>query len=236
MRYATAVARLASLPATLPPGPLALDPHVLAGPGRIPPWARRDDQRPPRDAAALILLYPGEDGDAHLVLTERPATDIAHPGQVSLPGGKRETADDFPVGTALREAAEEIGLDAAAVGLRVVGVLETVDVRVSGFLLVPVLALAERAPVLAADPAEVARILLVPVRHFLPRAPIEIVEDEHDGWRLRYGAFPVGRHRVWGATARILGQLGSVLGDDEPGAEPGPGPARQGEADGAHRP
>jgi 8-oxo-dGTP pyrophosphatase MutT (NUDIX family) len=214
VRFQEAVARLSSLPDVLPAGPAALDPRVLARLGSAPAWARAAATAPSRDAAALILLYPGADGDAHLVLIERPGGDVAHAGQVALPGGKREAGDDFPVGTAIREATEEIGLDPVGAGLRVLGVLETVDVRVSGFLLVPVLAVAERSPRLVADPLEVARIIEVPVRHFLPRAPIEIVEDQRDGWRLRYGAFPVGEHRVWGATARILGQLGSVLGDE----------------------
>jgi len=30
--------------------------------------------------------------------------------------------------------------------------------------------------------------------------------------RLRYGAYPVGGFRIWGATARILGQLGAMVG------------------------
>lgn len=211
MRFETARDRISRLPATLPPGPPELEPRILAQPVRLPAWVERQRAAVVRDAAVLVLLYPGADGEANLVLTERPEGDLAHPGQVSLPGGKREPEDDFPVGTALREAAEEIGLDAAGVGVHVVGVLETVDVRVSGFLLVPVLAFAEREPVLAPDPLEVARILCVPVRHFLPRAPIEVVQDERDGWHLRYGAFPVGEHLVWGATARILGQLGALL-------------------------
>ena len=91
--------------------------------------------------------------------------------------------------------------------------VDVVDVPVSGFLLVPVIAVAQREPLLTPDAREVAAILRVPVRHFLPSAPIEIVEAERDGWRLRYGAFPVGEHRIWGATGRILGQLGAVLGD-----------------------
>jgi 8-oxo-dGTP pyrophosphatase MutT (NUDIX family) len=213
VRFEEAVARLSSLPDVLPAGPASLDPRVLATLDRLPEWVRRASGAPSRDAACLVLVYPGPDGDASLVLIERPGGAITHPGQVALPGGKREPGDDFPVGTALREASEEIGLDPVASGLRVIGMLETVDVRVSGFLLVPVLAIAERAPALVGDPLEVARILHVPVRHFLPAAPIEIVEDERDGWRLRYGAFPVGEHRVWGATARILGQLGTLLGD-----------------------
>jgi hypothetical protein len=108
---------------------------------------------------------------------------------------------------------EEIGLDAACDPVEILGSLDTVDVRVSGFLLVPVLAVATRAPALVADAHEVAAILRVPVRHFLPSAPIEVIEAERDGWRLRYGAFPVGEHRIWGATGRILGQLGAVLGE-----------------------
>jgi 8-oxo-dGTP pyrophosphatase MutT (NUDIX family) len=148
------------------------------------------------------------------VLTERPTGELRHAGQVSFPGGAMDPGDDFPIGTALREAAEEVGLDPAAAGVRVMGVLDSVDVRVSGFALVPVLAVAEREPALVADQREVASILLAPVRHFLPDAPIEIVEAQRDGWRLRYGAYPVGGHQIWGATARVLGQLGAVLGPE----------------------
>ena len=68
-----------------------------------------------------------------------------------------------------------------------------------------------------ADPREVAADPdACPSRHFLPDAPVEVVEEERDGWRLRYGAYPVQGHRVWGATGRVLGQLGAVLGADVP--------------------
>lgn len=144
----------------------------------------------------------------------RPSGDHVHAGQVALPGGAREPGDSFPEGTALREAAEEVGLDAAAAGVTTLGVLETVDVRVSGFWMVPVLAVAERTPSFTPDPAEVAQILTVPVRHFLPDAPVEVVEEDHDGWLLRYGCYPVAGHRVWGATGRAMAQLGEVLGPD----------------------
>ena len=98
-----------------------------------------------------------------------------------------------------------------AAGVTTLGRLETVDVRVSGFMLVPVLAVAEREPELVADEREVAAILTVPVRHFLPDAPVEVVEEDRDGWRLRYGAYPVEGYRVWGATGRVVAQLGAVL-------------------------
>ncbi len=208
-----AAARLSRLPSPLPPPPRAIDAHVLGGPDRLPPWARGAPV-PVRDAAVLVLLYPGPGDEAHLVLIERPSSDLRHPGQVAFPGGAMDPGDDFPVGTALREACEEVGLDPIAAGVRTLGVLDEVDVRVSGFRLVPVLSIAERAPLLVPDEREVAAILRLPVRHFLPSAPIETVEADHGGRRLRYGAYPVAEYQIWGATARVLGQLGAVLGDE----------------------
>lgn len=209
MQFDHVHARLSRLPAPLPPPPATLEPEVLRQ-GRLPSPADRPGTI--RDAAALVLLYPDVEGEAHIVLTVRPGGDHVHAGQVALPGGKREPGDRFPEGTALREASEEVGLDVAAAGVTTLGLLESVDVRVSGFLMVPVLAVAPQAPLLVPDAREVAELLTVPVRHFLPGAPIEIVDEEREGWRLRYGAFPVAGHRVWGATARVLGQLGALLG------------------------
>jgi 8-oxo-dGTP pyrophosphatase MutT (NUDIX family) len=213
VRLTDAVARLRARPDPPPAPPDAIDAQIVGKAPTTPDWVRLRDEPATRDAAALILLYPDAAGEAHLVLTERPTGTHRHAGQVSFPGGKRDPGDTFPVGTALREASEEVGLDVARDPVEILGTLDSVDVRVSGFLLVPVIAVAAREPQLEADAHEVAAILRVPVRHFLPSAPIEVVEAERDGWRLRYGAFPVGEHRIWGATGRILGQLGAVLGD-----------------------
>lgn len=213
MLLTDAIARLQARTDPLPAPPDAIDAVVLGRGATTPDWVRLRDEPATRDAAALVLLYPDAAGEAHLVLTERPTGTHRHAGQVSFPGGKRDPGDEFPVGTALREAAEEVGLDVSRDPVTILGTLDVVDVRVSGFLLVPVIAVAAREPVMLPDVREVAAILRVPVRHFLPSAPIEVVEAERDGWRLRYGAFPVGEHRVWGATGRILGQLGAVLGD-----------------------
>ena len=213
MQFEEARARLSQLPEPLPAPPSLLEAAVLHQ-GATPAWMRRAMAEPPREAAALVLLYPGVRGEAHIVLTVRPGGDHVHAGQVALPGGKREAGDTFPDGTALREAREEVGLDAVAAEVTTLGRLETVDVRVSGFLMVPVLAVASRQPRLVADAREVAALLTVPVRHFLPGAPVEVVIEDRDGWHLRYGAFPVAGHRIWGATARVLGQLGAVLARD----------------------
>jgi hypothetical protein len=73
---------------------------------------------------------------------------------------------------------------------------------------------ATAAPALVADPSEVAAILTPPLATFLPGAPIVEVEEVVHGWPLRYGGYPYAGHVVWGATARILGQLGAVIGSE----------------------
>jgi hypothetical protein len=85
-------------------------------------------------------------------------------------------------------------------------------------------AIAERRPILTPSPDEVARVLEPPVAAFLPGAPIEVVERTIRDWPLRYGGYRIDGLHVWGATARILGQLGAVLG----GADEAPhGPTRR---------
>jgi len=211
MRYADAAAQLSRLPQPLPPPPAALQPGLAADAGGDPARIRPAWPAPTRESAVLVLIYPDASGEARLVLTERPATVTRHAGEVSFPGGARETTDDSAEATAMREAAEEIGLDAAAAGVRIVGRLDEVAIGPSGFRLTPILALADREPRLAADVREVAAILTPPLASFLPGAPISQGEVERDGWRLRFGAYDVDGRLVWGATARVLGQLGATV-------------------------
>ena len=110
MRFELARDRLSHLPTPLPPARADIEATILSQ-GRVPEGIRRSLGQPPRDAAALVLLYPDPDGEANIVLMVRPGGDHVHAGQVALPGGKREDHDIFPEGTALREAGEEDGLD-----------------------------------------------------------------------------------------------------------------------------
>ena len=212
MDFETVVLRVSEPRRPLPAGDRTIDPMLLGTLASLPAWTRTE-RTATRRAAALVLLFPDELGRAHVVLTERP-TGLRHAGQVSFPGGKEDPGDDFPVGTALREALEEVGLDPDQAGVTVVGHLDVVDVRVSGFMLTPVIAVAVRPPTLIASPREVASILLPPVEVFLPGAPVTTVEEERDGYRIRYGGYPYAGRHIWGATARALAQLGAILGDD----------------------
>jgi len=169
MRFDEAAAGLTGLPSRLPPAPAALMP-VRVGESAARPWA--GSPRDGRPAAVLVLVVPDADGEARIVLTERTTGGRHHSGEISFPGGRAEPEDADLVATALREAAEEIGL-------------RPTD--------------------------EVARIIEAPLDAFLGGAPIEIVERTIDEWTIRYGAYAVEGLLVWGATARILGQLGALL-------------------------
>ena len=170
-----------------------------------------------RLAAVLVLIAPDEAGDARVVLIQRTSYDGHHSGEIAFPGGAAEAGDADLVSTALREASEEIGLDAAALGVRVIGELESFWIPVSNFRVTPILAIADRLGAWAPDLREVNRVIDAPLAAFLPDAPIRTVELDVREWRIRYGAYPLDDLAdglaVWGATARILGQLGAMVGD-----------------------
>lgn len=208
MRFDEVAARLATLPAVLPEPPQILMPVRTDGVERRPTVRLTGATRA---AAVLVLIVPDADREARVILTERVDRGGHHSGEVSFPGGKTEPEDGDAAATALREAVEEVGLDADAAGVRVVGMLEPFWIPVSDFQVTPVVAIAARRPILVASPDEVARIVEAPVSAFLPDAEIEIVERTVRDWPLRYGAYSIDGLRVWGATARVLGQLGALL-------------------------
>jgi 8-oxo-dGTP pyrophosphatase MutT (NUDIX family) len=168
-----------------------------------------------RLAAVLVLIAPSSDGpdpEAEVILIRRVDRGGPHAGDIALPGGRVEEGDADAAAAALREAAEEVGLDPVAAEVRVVGELETFWIPVSDYRVTPVLAIARRRPELVASPDEVEEILRAPLAAFIAGTPIELVETEIRGFPLRFGAYPANGVRVWGATARILGQLGAVVG------------------------
>jgi 8-oxo-dGTP pyrophosphatase MutT (NUDIX family) len=161
-----------------------------------------------RASAVLILLAGDERGQPDVLILERAADMRTHAGQPAFPGGAADPGDDFPAGTALREAAEEVGLDPASV--QVLTSLPPLWIPVSGFEVTPVLAWWQRPhPVRPQDPAEVARVDRIPVAELTD--PANRLRVRHpSGW---IGpAFRVRGMLVWGFTAGVLDALLRLAG------------------------
>jgi 8-oxo-dGTP pyrophosphatase MutT (NUDIX family) len=122
-------------------------------------FEREPHAGPPLRAAAVALaLVPGEDGRPCFVLTRRASRLRAHGGQWALPGGRLDPGEN-PEGAALRELAEEVGLDAAPSS--VLGRLDDYPTR-SGFVITPVVVWGG-AGLLEPNPQEVAAVYRVPL-------------------------------------------------------------------------
>ncbi|NED95810.1 CoA pyrophosphatase [Phytoactinopolyspora alkaliphila] len=162
--------------------------------------------------SAVLLLFGESDGAPDVLLTERASGLRSHAGQVSFPGGAIDPDDDGPAAAALREAAEETGLEPA--GVHVLGTLPTQWIPVTNYAVTPVLAWwREPSPVRVVDPAEVASVhrirlddLLDPANRFQIRHPSGMIGP----------AFQVGALLVWGFTAGVLARLFKVAGMDKP--------------------
>jgi hydroxyethylthiazole kinase-like uncharacterized protein yjeF len=158
---------------------------------------------PPPDAriGAVLVILEDTPAGPRVLLTRRRRDLRSHPGQVSFPGGRLDADETFEE-AALREAAEEVGLDPASVEL--VGTGPTFYIPPSRFWVVPVAARWRTPHALRPNPWEVDEILHVPLAQLL----------ERDRWRhvplsLRGSswAWQLDQDLLWGATAIVCGLM-----------------------------
>jgi 8-oxo-dGTP pyrophosphatase MutT (NUDIX family) len=175
-----------------------------------------------RASAVLVLFADSNDPDGtanpadasrpDLLFIQRSADLRLHAGQPAFPGGAIDAGDDGPVAAALREAAEEVGVDPA--GVDVVGTLPELFIPRTGFRVVPVLAWWRRPCAVApVDPAEVAAVervsvseLADPKTRVMVRGPAGFLSP----------AFRVKGMLIWGFTAVLVDRLLALAGWERP--------------------
>lgn len=183
------------------------DPAGLAALGSTADGAAaglREDQI--RAAAVLvpIVLHPGAPS---ILLTLRSGHLSAHAGQVAFPGGRIE-AGETPEAAALREAAEEVGLDPRLP--EIIGRLPD-HLTGTGYRMTPVVALLRPPLTLAHDPAEVEEPFELPLSVVLDPESPQRHRAERQGRMREYWVWPHERHFIWGATAAVLVNLAALL-------------------------
>ena len=156
-----------------------------------------------KHASVLVLIYGA---DPKVIMTEKPKHLNIHAGEIAFPGGKWQQNDNDLLDTALRETAEEIGLNLTR--QKVIGQLENVRTLNSGFTITPFISIIEETPKLKAN-SEVEHIFHIPLIPFL-----KTLEDdsnpEHKSLQEMY-VFTYQGKIVWGASARILKQIANKL-------------------------
>ena len=156
------------------------------------------------EAAVLLALYgwPEEPG---LIFTERRADLSRHAGEISFPGGRPDPGDPDLAATALREAQEEIDLDPAAVELA--GALPPTSTFVTGYRIQPFVGrVADPLELgLQPNPSEVETVLTYSLE--VLREGYEMRRLVRRGVPIHTPTYEVEGQLIWGATARILGDL-----------------------------
>lgn len=151
-----------------------------------------------------ISSCPIQDQDAALVLTRRSARLKHHAGQWAIPGGRLEEGET-PEDTALRELAEEVGLQLPED--RILGRLDDFATR-SGFVITPIVVWGGSEVNLMPNPDEVRSVHRIPIREFLrPDAPL-LEENPHSQHPILY--MPVGYLSIASPTAALLYQFREV--------------------------
>jgi 8-oxo-dGTP pyrophosphatase MutT (NUDIX family) len=171
--------------------------------------------QPPADGgrhSAILILFGESGAGPDMLLVQRSNSLRRHAGQPAFPGGVIDAEDDGPVGAALREAAEEAGVDPR--GVDVISLLPDLYISRTGYRVSPVLAWwREPVPVAPGDPAEVASVA---------RVPVADLADPGRRLMIRYPsgqagpAFRAGEMLIWGFTAFVIDQLLAMGGWERP--------------------
>ncbi len=171
--------------------------------------------------AAILLPLIEKDGQLHVLFEVRSQQLKGQPGEICFPGGHIEGQDQYPCNTAIRETAEELGIQQDDIT-----VLGPLDVLVTPFnmIIYSFVGRINNEAMLQPQEREVAELFCVPLDYLreakptisftslqitpIPSFPTHLLPNGKD-YNWHRGRYPVyfytyGKYIIWGITARIL--------------------------------
>jgi 8-oxo-dGTP pyrophosphatase MutT (NUDIX family) len=168
----------------------------------------REPDKFTKSSAVLILIHPAKD-ELKISLIVRPKYDGKHGGQISLPGGKRESRDENLAQTALRETQEEIGVK--ALDIQILGSLTDIFIPVSNYHVQPFVGYIDYLPDFYPDPREVESILQITLSDICNKENQGQKTIKVENTEMLVAGYSLANEWVWGATALILSEFVEIL-------------------------
>ena len=159
-------------------------------------------------AGVLAPLFVAA-GELSLLFTQRTMHLKDHQGQISFPGGVKDSGDSDLLATALRETQEEIGLKPEEA--EVLGTLAPVA-TVTGYWITPFVALIPYPYDFRVNHHEVNRLLVFPLAAFCVPERWSTGPYLYKDQSVQVCCWKYQGTVIWGATARILLDFLSRLG------------------------
>ncbi|WP_260922575.1 CoA pyrophosphatase [Novosphingobium sp. 9] len=156
---------------------------------------------------ASVLIALTERDNPGILMLHRPSTMRAHPGQIALPGGRRELGENATE-AALREAEEELGIPSDLV--RVVGATDVYRTG-SGYEITPVIGVIPPDIEIRPNAAEVSQWFEAPADFVLDPANQRTRLLERNGQQYPVIEIDWQGHVIWGVTGAILSNLARRL-------------------------
>ncbi|HLN91843.1 MAG TPA: CoA pyrophosphatase [Patescibacteria group bacterium] len=176
--------------------------------GALSPVTVSDPPPPGLRSAGVLVPLRVSGGEITVTLARRTERVPHHKGQICFPGGSRDPGDRDLLGTALREAEEELGIRGADVEL--LGAMERVP-TVTGFCIQPFVARIPPDARFHLDGFEMAETFDAPLSAFTDFSRYRAAGTTFLGKPYMVYFLDYDRFTIWGATARILHDLADLL-------------------------
>ena len=163
--------------------------------------------------AAVSVLFTGSNDEPAILMIRRSATGGKHRTEWAFPGGMVEATDSSLLDAALRETEEELGIGATQI--EVWGAMPRV-ITGTGYEVYPFTGRLSDAAKITPEPSEVDDVVRVPISVLTDKANQRSITLVRRSGERRWDSIAYDGRIIWGASARILNRVLSVLSSTKP--------------------